>query len=96
MWLQIRAYAITLIAALFVSISLYAYILSIRLDNANMRLAVIDNDSARQEENIKEVEKKVEVIKWRTQERIKYVYQYEFDSNKSDCTNAIELLRSEF
>ena len=96
MWLQIRVYIITLLIALFASMSIYAYILSVRLDNANMRLAVIENDSEQHKVKIVEVEKKIDVIKWKVKEDIRYVYTYEYDDNKSSCANAIDLIRDNF
>lgn len=96
MFEQFKVYIIVTISALFASISIYAYILSVRLDTANAQLAIVNNDSAQQKIKVVEVEKKVEVIKWKTKERIQYVYQYQYDNNKSDCDNAIDLLRSNF
>lgn len=96
MFSQLKTYIIVTIAALFAALSIYAYILSVRLDTAKERLAVFENNSVQQKIKIVEVEKKIETIKWKTQEKIKYITEYIYDENKSDCNNAIDLLRANF
>lgn len=88
--------AIIVLTAILLLISVYAYILSGKLDKANIALAVIDNASAEQVIKTVQVTKEIEVIKWKTKEKIKYVTEYVYDENKSDCNNGMDLLRSQF
>ena len=41
----------------------------------------------------KELPKEIEVINWKTQQKIQVVKEYVYDENKTDCDNAIALLR---
>ena len=46
-----------------------------------------------QKEKIVYVDKEVEVVKEITKNKIKYVKEYVYDNNKTDCANAIGILR---
>lgn len=47
-----------------------------------------------QKEKIVYVDKQVEVIKWRTETRIKTIKEYRRDENLTDCQNALNFARS--
>ena len=49
-----------------------------------------------QEEKIVYVDKEIEVIKWRTETRIKTIKEYIRDENLTDCQNAMAFARSFF
>ena len=49
-----------------------------------------------QEEKIVYVDKEIEVIKWRTETRIKTIKEYVKDENLTDCQNAMAFARSFF
>lgn len=49
-----------------------------------------------QKEKIVYVDKQVEVIKWRTETRIKTIKEYVKDENLTDCQNAMAFARSYF
>ena len=49
-----------------------------------------------QEEKIVYVDKEIEVIKWRTETRIKTIKEYVKDENLTDCQNAMAFARSYF
>ena len=49
-----------------------------------------------QKEKIVYVDKQVEVIKWRTETRIKTIKEYAKDENLTDCQNALNFARSFF
>ena len=49
-----------------------------------------------QKEKIVYVDKQVEVIKWRTETRIKTIKEYVKDENLTDCQNAMAFARSFF
>ena len=49
-----------------------------------------------QEEKIVYVDKEIEVIKWRTETRIKTIKEYVKDENLTDCQNALNFARSFF
>ena len=49
-----------------------------------------------QEEKIVYVDKEVEVVKWRTETKIKTIKEYVKDENLTDCQNALNFARSFF
>ena len=49
-----------------------------------------------QEEKIVYVDKEIEVIKWRTETRIKTIKEYIRDENLTDCQNALNFARDSF
>ena len=49
-----------------------------------------------QEEKIIYVDKEIEVIKWRTETRIKTIKEYIRDENLTDCQNALNFARTAF
>ena len=49
-----------------------------------------------QEKKIVYVDKEIEVIKWRTETRIKTIKEYVKDENLTDCQNAMAFARSFF
>ena len=49
-----------------------------------------------QEEKIVYVDKEIEVIKWRTETRIKTIKEYVKDENLTDCQNALNFARTAF
>lgn len=49
-----------------------------------------------QEEKIVYVDKEIEVIKWRTETRLKTIKEYVKDENITDCQNALNFARTVF
>lgn len=49
-----------------------------------------------QKENIVYVDKEIEVIKWRTETRLKTIKEYVKDENITDCQNALNFARTAF
>ena len=49
-----------------------------------------------QEEKIVYVDKEVEVVKWRTETRLKTIKEYVKDENLTDCQNALNFARTAF
>ena len=49
-----------------------------------------------QEEKIVYVDKEIEVIKWRTETRLKTIKEYIRDENLTDCQNALNFARDSF
>ena len=49
-----------------------------------------------QEEKIVYVDKEIEVIKWRTETRLKTIKEYVKDENLTDCQNALNFARTAF
>ena len=49
-----------------------------------------------QEEKIVYVDKEIEVIKWRTETRLKTIKEYIRDENLTDCQNALNFARTAF
>ena len=58
--------------------------------------AVVNAQKAEAEVKQAEVIKEVEVIKWKTQTKIKTIKEYIKDENQSDCQNAMSFARSYF
>lgn len=48
------------------------------------------------EAKVVEVIKEVEVIKWKTDTKIKTIKEYVYETNQSDCANAMAFARSYF
>ena len=48
------------------------------------------------EAKVVEVIKEVEVIKWKTDTKIKTIKEYVYESNQSDCANAMAFARTYF
>ena len=49
-----------------------------------------------QKEKIVYVDKEIEVIKWRTETRLKTIKEYVRDENLTDCQNALNFARTSF
>ena len=58
--------------------------------------AVVNAQKAEAEVKQAEVIKEVEVIKWKTETKIKTIKEYIKDENQSDCQNAMSFARSYF
>ena len=58
--------------------------------------AVVNATQKEAEVKVVEVEKEVEVIKWKTDTKIKTIKEYVYDQNQSDCANAMAFARSYF
>lgn len=93
---QILAIALGVVTGLLIVLWFVYDDVSTELKHANAKLAVVDNNSAVQEEKIKVVTKEVEVIKWKTKEKLRYVMEYSYDENKSECCNGIDSMRNTF
>ena len=69
-------------------------------DNSNVDKARYENAIAigqeQQKENIVYVDKEIEVIKWRTETRLKTIKEYVKDENITDCQNALNFARTAF
>lgn len=67
-----------------------------KLDIANTNLGVVAAMSQQQEVKVvesKKIEERVQVV---TQDKIKFVKEYVYDANKTDCANAIDSMRNTF
>ena len=53
-------------------------------------------DKKQQEDKIVYVDKEIEVIKWRTETRLKTIKEYIRDENLTDCQNALNFARAAF
>jgi len=58
--------------------------------------AVVNASQKEAEVKVVEVIKEVEVIKWKTDTKIKTIKEYVYDQNQSDCANALSFARSFF
>ena len=96
-----------LFAGIMVAMVAYVGILKIEvsgLEDNNLALnnqvvsftAVVNAQKAEAEVKQAEVIKEVEVIKWKTQTKIKTIKEYIKDENQSDCNNAMSFARSYF
>ena len=74
----------------------YAKMLRSDLQTAKEKLAIIDNHSEQQKVKTVEVEKKVKEIQYKTQTKVRYVTTFIYDQNKSNCDNAMGVLRATF
>ena len=62
-------------------------------DKARYENAILISQE-QQKEKIVYIDKEIEVIKWRTQTRIKTIKEYVKDENLTDCQNALNFARS--
>ena len=96
-----------LFAGIMVAMVAYVGILKLEvsgLEDDNLALnnqvvsftAVVNAQKAEAEVKQAEVIKEVEVIKWKTQTKIKTIKEYIKDENQSDCNNAMSFARSYF
>lgn len=75
---------------------------SLKDDNVKLNTRIISYEAiakASQEEakaKIIYVDKQVEVVKWKTETKIKTIKEYVKDENQSDCSNAMSFARSFF
>lgn len=96
-----------LFAGIMVAMVAYVGILKLEisgLEDDNLALnnqivsftAVVNAQKVEAEVKQAEVIKEVEVIKWKTQTKIKTIKEYIKDENQSDCQNAMSFARSYF
>lgn len=96
-----------LFAGIMVAMVAYVGILKIEvsgLEDDNLALnnqvvsftAVVNAQKVEAEVKQAEVIKEVEVIKWKTETKIKTIKEYIKDENQSDCQNAMSFARSYF
>jgi len=100
-WLKTYAIVIlsTIASMLLVLLLLtlwYAKTLRSDIQSAKEQLAIVGNYSEQQKVKTVEVEKKVKEIQYKTQTKVQYVTTFIYDQNKSDCDNAMDVLRSTF
>lgn len=92
---------------LAVGVALATYITIIKIDNwqletdnDNLKSVIIgmnsinENEAKEAKEKIVYVDKEIEVIKWRTETRLKTIKEYVKDENLTDCQNALNFARS--
>ena len=90
---------ITSVALAFIVVSLLAYAMWLKGNNTQLQSEIdaynltIEIASKDMEAKKAELPKEIEVIKWKTQQKIQIVKEYTYDENKTDCDNAIALLR---
>lgn len=76
--------------------------LQLETDNDNLKSVIIgmnainENEAKEVKEKIIYVDKEIEVIKWRTETRIKTIKEYIRDENLTDCQNALNFARTSF
>ena len=96
-----------LFAGIMVAMVAYVGILKLEvsgLEDDNLALnnqvvsftAVVNAQKVEAEVKQTEVIKEVEVIKWKTETKIKTIKEYIKDENQSDCQNAMSFARSYF
>lgn len=96
-----------LFAGIMVAMVAYVGILKLEvsgLEDDNLALnnqvvsftAVVNAQKVEAEDKRVEVIKEVEVIKWKTETKIKTIKEYIKDENQSDCQNAMSFARSFF
>lgn len=96
-----------LFAGIMVAMVAYVGILKLEisgLEDDNLALnnqvvsftAVVNAQKAEAEVKVVEVIKEVEVIKWKTETKIKTIKEYIKDENLTDCQNAMSFARSYF
>lgn len=94
---------------LAVGVALATYIALIKIDNwqletdnDNLKSVIIsmnainENEAKEAKEKIVYVDKEIEVIKWRTETRLKTIKEYVKDENLTDCQNALNFARDFF
>ena len=93
--------------AIWVALATYITIIKIdnwqlETDNDNLKSVIIgmnainENEAKEAKEKIVYVDKEIEVIKWRTETRIKTIKEYIRDENLTDCQNALNFARTSF
>ena len=87
---------ITVLVTMLLIVSVLYYFSSKELSEANAKLAVIDNASEETKVQTVIIEKKIEVIKWKTKENLHIEKEYIYDTNKSECCNGIDRMRRTF
>lgn len=76
--------------------------LQLETDNENLKSVIIgmnainENEAKEAKEKIVYVDKEIEVIKWRTETRLKTIKEYIRDENLTDCQNALNFARTSF
>ena len=94
---------------LAIGVILATYITMIKLDNIQLEkdnenlesviigmTAINENEVIEAKEKIVYVDKEVEVIKWRTETRLKTIKEYVRDETLTDCQNALNFARTAF
>ena len=94
---------------LVVGVALATYITIIKIDNLQLETdndnlksviigmnAINENEAKEAKEKIVYVDKEIEVIKWRTETRLKTIKEYIRDENITDCKNALNFARTAF
>ena len=94
---------------LVVGVALATYITLIKIDNLQLETdndnlksviismnAINENEAKEAKEKIVYVDKEIEVIKWRTETRLKTIKEYIRDENLTDCQNALNFARTSF
>ena len=94
---------------LVVGVALATYVTMIKIenwqletDNDNLKSVIIgmnainENEAKEAKEKIIYVDKEIEVIKWRTETRLKTIKEYIIDENLTDCQNALNFARDSF
>ena len=94
---------------LAIGVILATYITMIKLDNIQLEkdnenlesviigmTAINENEVIEAKEKIVYIDKEVEVIKWRTETRLKTIKEYVRDENLTDCQNALNFARTAF
>ena len=94
---------------LVVVVALATYVTMIKIenwqletDNDNLKSVIMgmnainENEAKEAKEKIVYVDKEIEVIKWRTETRIKTIKEYIRDENLTDCQNALNFARDSF
>lgn len=94
---------------LAIGVALATYITIIKIDNwqletdnDNLKSVIIgmnainENEDKEAKEKIIYVDKEIEVIKWRTETRLKTIKEYVKDENLTDCQNALNFARTSF
>ena len=94
---------------LAVGVALATYITLIKIDNWQLETdnenlkgviigmnAINENEAKEAKEKIIYVDKEIEVIKLRTETRLKTIKEYVKDENLTDCQNALNFARTAF
>lgn len=100
---MISDYIVPVLVAFLLAAGVTIGVLLWKLDSAdktivelNTQLGVVAAMSQQQEVKIVEAKKVEEKLKVVYQDKIKVVTEYVYDENKSDCDNAIDLMRNVF
>lgn len=79
-----------------IGLGIWVYVGSKERTKLETELGVVAGLSQQQEVKVVEAKQIEERIKVVTQDKIKVVKEYVYDNNKSDCDNAIDLMRTVF